>query len=394
MTVYFVLRSHYDEPSGKRLRKFEDATVLDWFRRHWGSFHLDDLWGEVYDLLGYYVDPFVELAEAILEENLPVPETDEQLEEYLREHTDPESQGKLLFGPHLLTILTVDKVNMEMCSYLFDDTYLAAHPERAAFLLHEGWQLPGGHSETGGFEPTEPIGWTDEVKPGGDGATYGIFLAYNYASEEGPLRGLDGVYRIKGVRLPDLAAALAGGDSWEGLFLCLLRAHLFDAPFTDDPREEGFRQELLARADAATLAAYSDWLLERQDRPVGLLFLEQALNVLAPLPVAYLTDADWLDLDGPIGPVRQRLSAAIKTKSLDSDQVPLPKRCRIQVEEHVAQLCHNTEHWRSHHRAELYHQWIFFDDLWAAAHPVLANAILRYARCWDVLSPDGPHDRD
>jgi hypothetical protein len=91
--------------------------------------------------------------------------------------------------------------------------------------------------------------------------------------------------------------------------------------------------------------------------------------------------------------VRQRLNAAIEKKSLESDQLPLPGMCHVRVEEHVAQLCHNTEHWRSHHRVDLYHQWIFFDDLWAAAHADLANAILRYARCWDVLSPDGPHDR-
>ena len=35
---------------------------------------------------------------------------------------------------------------------------------------------------------------------------------------------------------------------------------------------------------------------------------------------------------------------------------------------------------------DLYHRWIFFDDLWAAAHPELAKAILTYAGRWDVLS--------
>jgi hypothetical protein len=33
----------------------------------------------------------------------------------------------------------------------------------------------------------------------------------------------------------------------------------------------------------------------------------------------------------------------------------------------------------------MYHQWYLFDDLWASAHPDLANAILRYASRWDVL---------
>src|SRR5205823_4212450 len=54
------------------------------------------------------------------------------------------------------------------------------------------------------------------------------------------------------------------------------------------------------------------------------------------------------------------------------------------VEDHLAQLCL--------HMAEgdypYFHQWIFFDDLWATAHPDLANAILRFAARWDVLSAD------
>ena len=35
MTTYFVYRSPYHGPSGKYLKRFADATVLDWFRRHW-----------------------------------------------------------------------------------------------------------------------------------------------------------------------------------------------------------------------------------------------------------------------------------------------------------------------------------------------------------------------
>jgi hypothetical protein len=34
----------------------------------------------------------------------------------------------------------------------------------------------------------------------------------------------------------------------------------------------------------------------------------------------------------------------------------------------------------------MFHQWILFDDVWASAHADLANALLRFARRWDVLS--------
>ena len=35
MPVYFAYRSFDLGPTGKYLKRFEDDTVLDWFRRHW-----------------------------------------------------------------------------------------------------------------------------------------------------------------------------------------------------------------------------------------------------------------------------------------------------------------------------------------------------------------------
>jgi hypothetical protein len=407
MAVYFVFRSHYDEPSGKCLRRFDDATVLDWFRRHWGLVDEEDVASERIDeLLGWPVEPFTDLFGAAYRLKLPPPEAIEQLEEYLLEHYDG-TDGTVLCEPNVVTIRSVDDCNMEACSYLFDDAYLAEHGPRAAFLLHEGWQLPGGHAEAGGYEPGEP---TEEIGPPGDGAgtSYLVFLFYDYENE-GNLSGLWGGQRIEGVRIPDLAAWLALKlDSVEDRFLLLLRSQLFAAPFTRARVEEGFRQVLLKADEDAdawrqqaepALMAYSDWLQERQDRPAGLLFLEQALKALFRLPVAHLPDCEG----GPIGAVRRRLQAALENDEVIShienapvgdDAFPLPRLCHFHVEEHLAQLCLNTEHWRGFRRAELYHQWIFFDDRWAAAHPELADAILRYARCWDVLSPDGPQDGD
>ncbi len=48
----------------------------------------------------------------------------------------------------------------------------------------------------------------------------------------------------------------------------------------------------------------------------------------------------------------------------------------------MAVFCLHVARWD---KEDLYHQWYFFDDLWAAAHPDLANALLRYASRWDVL---------
>ena len=67
-----------------------------------------------------------------------------------------------------------------------------------------------------------------------------------------------------------------------------------------------------------------------------------------------------------------------------------PAKSLVHVEDHLAQLCVHVG--RLKHQGDVYQQWVFFDDRWAAAHPDLANSILRYTRCWDMLSADGPCD--
>ena len=55
----------------------------------------------------------------------------------------------------------------------------------------------------------------------------------------------------------------------------------------------------------------------------------------------------------------------------------------IRVTPHMVQACFHTARWG---KKDLYHQWIFFDDRWAAAHPTLAAGILTFASRWDVLT--------
>ena len=105
MTVYFVYRSHWEGPTSKHLKRFDDPSVLAWFRNHWhriadpGAAHQ-----QVSQLLGCRVYGFASLFEAIAEHDLPPPETDEQLEAYLREH--PYVEGESLYAPHLLQVFS------------------------------------------------------------------------------------------------------------------------------------------------------------------------------------------------------------------------------------------------------------------------------------------------
>lgn len=387
MAVYVVYRSHYC-PACKQVKRFDDTSVLDWFRNHWAKLAgADDPYRELRDLLGFYVYGFASLFERAGEDGLPAPASDAELSEYLQEFLY--SEGPILYEPHLLTVQTDDD-ELQVAYYLFDDDYLSHYPARAAYLVHEGWQLPGGHADNASFEPAEP---TDNRGPhgSGEGDTYIVMECYLDSCN---FEDLGSASRIRGVRLLDLGrylARTAPGEGW-GDYLALLRSQLFAASVTSDPTEEGFRRALFATPDdEATWAAYSDWLQERGERPAGLVLLERALEAVTRFPVRALAHEVWEAVaTGTVAETRTALDKLL-AENPPRDRREGTDKSLVQVEEHVATLCLHTDTW---HGVDVYHRWIFFDDLWAAAHPDLANSLLRYDRCWDVLTPDGPHDGD
>jgi uncharacterized protein (TIGR02996 family) len=373
MTVYFVYRSHYDNPSTKHLKRFDDASVLDWFRNRWEHLvHADKARERLKALLGCSVYGFATLFEAAAEHRLPAPATDRKLDQYLNEHLY--SEGPIQYQPHLLSVQTDDD-ELELAYYFFDDHYLARHGKRAAFLLNEDWQLPAGAADKGA-RPSEP---TIELKPAGrgEGATYFAFLAWY---DSGNLSDLEGGYRIKGVRLPELARHLALVKPQEGwpFELRLLRSQLFAEAGKPGGPEEGFLQEIRNNpGDDTPWLVYSDWLQEHGHKPAGSVILQRALAGASRCPVGFVCNS--LSVRefglGDIPEARQELKGLVK-------QVGRPAKSTaklpVHVEEHVAQVSLEPGMW---------HHWVLFDDLWAGAHRDLANAVLRYARTWDVLSP-------
>jgi uncharacterized protein (TIGR02996 family) len=350
MAVHFVYRSHYQWPAGLRRQQFADATVLDWFRNHW--------WGITYEngaheraaeLLGMDVYGFGSLFMAIAEHQLPPPRTNRDLAAVLREHLYVE--GEIRCAPHAVQVLTDDD-EIQMAYYIFDDEYLAKHRDRAAFFLNEGWQLPASAGERG-FKPAEK---TDSLEKGsGEGATY---FAVNEFWDSCNLDEVCVESRIDGVRLPQLAKFLSGADRSEkwgpGYTLSVLASQLFPkgkkAKRPEDPFLFAIRDN---PDDDAPWLIFNDWLMERGERSAGAFILERALREVSRC------------VPGEYGGWKFN-----------------PKKSLVQVEEHVAAFCRHVARWG---KTDLYHQWYVFDDLWASAHPDLANAILRYASRWDVL---------
>jgi uncharacterized protein (TIGR02996 family) len=382
MCTYFVYRSPYHGPSGKYLKRFDDATVLDWFRKHWravpdGPDSPADAYAE--ELLGTDVYGFDSLFMRIAERGLAAPANEKALWRQLRGNLYVE--GEIRAAPHCVQVLTDDD-ELELAYYFFDDTFLAEHRDRASFLLNADWRLPGGHANAG-HRPTVA---TTALAPrkGGPGATYLVFHGF---SDSGNLDSLEGGYRFSGLRLPDLARHLSGssptGEDWP-FELRLLRAQLLQPPDMARPQEKAFLQAIQANpGDATNWAVYSDWLQEQGRPRAGLAVLERALTACARYPVADILntiDTRGLALgDLPaVRPECEELLARFAGRASHD-----PARSLVHVEGHLAQLCLHTGRWG---RRDLFHQWFLFDDLWAGAHPALANTVLQYARRWDVLS--------
>jgi hypothetical protein len=264
--------------------------------------------------------------------------------------------------------------------YYFDGQFLKQSGGLAAYLLHEDWRLPSGHGD-GRFVPSVQ---TNALEPrdDGPGATY---IALLTRESKYPLDDLMGGYRIDGVRLPDLARHLCRmpPDTSDDNYLPgqwrSLPALLFAGVAAADPLETTFLHAIQAAPrDVVNWAAWSDWRQEGGGEPPGVGLLRDAFERLARFPRRLQDD---LPQDADLNTACRRL---LELESRHPSDLRTTPHSLIHVEDHLAQMCLDVS-WTDE---PYFNQWIIFDDLWASAYPDLANAILRFADRWDVLSAD------
>jgi uncharacterized protein (TIGR02996 family) len=359
MAVHFVYRNHYDNPTGFHVRRFKADTVLGWFQSIWEGIPDDtgtDLAAHDHalKLIGRDVYCFANIFEKTAELGWQVPRTDAELEVRLN---DALYVNEMTFTPHCVQVFTDDD-ELEMAVYIFDDQYATKHPERVAFLLHDGFALPDGGRRAGFRRPRD----VPEVLAGavaGDGRTYfANFAAYDGGnlSDLGPGAAC-GV--VPGVRVHDLPRLLFALDARTDKQKEKLPDAFRDVLTGVAPAVKGARgsEAALLKAvraepnDTACWSAYSDWLAEN-GRPT---LLERVLA---------------------------------KSRGEGGGHTPRanPKRDVIAVGTNVAQAGKHVDRWDSGRWLKhLYHHLVFFDDLWANAHPHLAGSILRAANRWDPL---------
>ncbi|GII91199.1 hypothetical protein [Sinosporangium siamense] len=363
--AWFVYRSPYEGPLGKRVRRLPDASVLDWFRRGFemaGDVLADiDDWieselnGDVYGLSSLF--------EAARAHRLSAPAGWDELGEVLEEHLYFEREVRV--DPAAVRVFTDDD-EVQVAYFFFDDSFVEVHPDWVDFQLWERERLPDipvieeireneevslpAHVsqllhqfrqplQARPFTPLDPVHELALPPSAAEGVTYVVVQQPDGQC----LRYLRPV-AITGARVPDLADRLREpSDEWDGV-LGLLRALL--AP---DERELG-----------PALHRCNRWPWSETGPETG-------------------------GLAGEHAAVHERAMAR-----LDSGEAsPAPLDPYTEGRDPAKTVVHTTSHMvqMSIHVSGIfgYEQWFLFDDLWAAAHVSLARSLLRYGTAWDPL---------
>jgi uncharacterized protein (TIGR02996 family) len=379
MPVYFAYRSFDLGPTGKYLKRFEDDTVLAWFRRHWDHLAVEDIeqaderLTEALGCDGWFMyNPFRMAAV----QGLRPPKTDRTLLARLRRYI---GAGDFAGTPHCLQVFT-EEDGEGGALYYFDGHFLKRSAGLAAYLLHDDWRLPSGAGD-GRFAPSVS---TDTRRVGdGPGATYVVILE---RESKYPLDDLADGYRIEGIRLPELAQFLCclppdtndEGGHWHGRLRQLPALMLAGVKASDRTEKALLRAVRSAPGDALSWAAWADWRQERGGEPPGIGLLRDAFTRRARF-TGRLQEKLPRDPDLEVG-----CRALLELEAKCRGELRAKPRSLVHVEEHLAQMCLDV----GYTDEPYFSQWYFFDDLWASAHPDLANAILRFAARWDVLSAD------
>jgi hypothetical protein len=328
--MYFVCRWREESPFSKRVVAVPDVTVLDWFRRGWDRDDPDEwinseLDGNVYGLESIF--------EEARKQNLPRPETVDELRELLNEHlwVEGDDEGTFIqLAEHALRVRTDDD-EVDLAYYFIDDEALVASPDRLAFLLHDSWPLPAGVATPGAvFSHSVPVRTVRPAPPGPD-SVFSVRLCWEHPGT-GTNLDLAGAVVFPGLTLPDLASHLRG---------------------VDDPGTHSWPHD--ARLLRALVAPGEDDIgpaLKRYARMAG----------YDPAPAG-------IDRIPAHGAIHQEVLALLPPQQ--------PAESLISLDPHIAQVARYIDDFFG------FDQWFLFDTRWAAAHPDLARSLLRYAAHWD-----------
>jgi hypothetical protein len=371
--TWFVYRSPYEGPSGRRVRRLPDASPLAWFQRMWQTtageetFARDvdayawvdanleaDLGGRVYGLNSIFCSWDDEEPSPLRADRFgPLPaSTWQELRDLLRRHLYVERDPRegIRVDEHSVRAATDDD-EVDLAYYFLDDT-LAARSDLTAYPLHEDWRLPvaTGTGADGFHEPAGLRWMTADL--GGTGTTYVVAPEPYHFSE--PWHPVPPPSAFVGIRLPELAHHLRS---------------------VRPDRDPAWPHDLLA---LRALVAPGEWrigpALRRHARSVGRL-----LGADAEEQMRRSATDDHATAHAALDALLRRPPPGRRNGWSEPDAA----RSRVFDSEHLAQALVHV------HELFEYQRWYLFDDVWAAGQPELAASLLRYVCSWDPFATAG-----
>ena len=265
----------------------------------------------------------------------------------------PESESSA--EPHLFQVCSMYD-DMDFSLHFFDDHFAARHPERVTFPLWEQQTLPDQVlSEPGRFVWR---GTLNEIEPRANGVG-DVYLIFIVVESRAWLEELYGAFRLRGLRLPELAG-----------YLQSVRPQAFEQ------RSLGTTREL---ADWPTALCLLRWAAMQSALDVDLESILARLDGWDPHQI--LDHLDRVALAGDWQTCEQGWHEAVA--NLEGADLHGWKYTReptfIQSAPHFAQLGFTDQHSSSWNTETYNTQWYLFDDLWAASHPDMATSLLHWA---------------
>lgn len=348
MATHFVYRSPYF-PQHKFYKPQSELTVLEWFQSLWKLKTTDydqydatieaKLGTRVYGLHNY-------LLENIYLDEVSMPTNFIELINCLEEFSYVTEI--IISSTHLIQILTDDD-EVDMAYYVFDDTYLQRNPQKITYLIQDHFPREAQQLERRFFAEFYPKTIFANLQPDNS-----VYLAFFSIWGNNSLFRLpdtqNGVIKIEGIDLSTLPSFLANWQPQKSL--------------------DAYPLELL-------------FLRAQAIKKGELLSLEECLECITKLPVAIAEQDKVFDVETlfeqDIDQINQNLENTIKQSF---DQQYLDKcvsNSSYALDAHCAAV---SLYFTEILNQPTYEYWLIFDNVWATAHPMLANSIINFAKGW------------
>lgn len=315
MKIYFVYRDGYT-PGNRVTRVFEAANMFDWFISNWEM--LNDSGEKAEALLGVvpYGLPF---SDSETEEPVDAPGDVDELPEYIETY----SYSNEVSGDAHHIMVQTDDDEIELLWMVFDETYARENPEATAIWLEPALSQTFADAPVAAPLPATP------VKPAGtgEGMTY---FGFSTIYDGDNLGGLEGLFAIRGVRVPELETYFRNSDT-----------------VSDD--------------DASTYGNSELAFLQRMAQLYPELNGEALFREIAKYPLNIITEGsdpeEIAELD----------AEALAAMDLGND----PEKCTVRYSPHLVEL--NTNN------VEVFYNYVvIFDDLWLNANPLLGKSVAHF----------------